>query len=116
MNNDTHVYPLNDLRGHVTKGVECPCNPTIEVIGKNLLIIHNAFDNREVVEEAIAIMNNEDGDNKICCSNCRGEVMEFSIPNDIWNFVVRKNGRETNNEYLCENCWFTKLRETLGLI
>jgi len=59
VNNDTHVFPLNDLREHVTEGVDCPCNPTVEVIGASLLIIHNAFDNREVIEQAIDIMNNE---------------------------------------------------------
>ena len=59
VSNDTHVYPLNDLHEHITEGVECPCNPTVEVIGASLLIIHNAFDNREVIEQAIDIMNNE---------------------------------------------------------
>ena len=57
MNNDVHVYPLNDLHEHIIEGVECLCNPTVEVIGADLLRIHNAFDNREVIEEAVAIMN-----------------------------------------------------------
>ena len=58
--NDTHVYPLNDLREHILEGVDCPCEPTVEVIGASLLIIHNAFDHREIVEQAIAIMNGDD--------------------------------------------------------
>lgn len=51
MSNDRHVYPLNDLLPHVTEGTECPCDPKIEVIGANLLIVHNSFDGREFREE-----------------------------------------------------------------
>lgn len=54
---DIHVYPINDLREHVVIGVDCPCEPCVEVIGANLLVIHNAFDNREIIEQAIDIMN-----------------------------------------------------------
>ena len=60
MSDDVNVYPLNDLQEHITEGaegVECPCSPSVEVIGASLLIIHNAFDHREVVEQAIDIMN-----------------------------------------------------------
>ena len=57
MNNDTHIYPLNDLQEHITEGIECQCNPIIEVIGADLLIIHNAFYNREIIEEAVFVMN-----------------------------------------------------------
>lgn len=49
--NDTHVYPLNDLREHVTVGTECPCQPRVEVHGAELLVIHNSYDFREVFEE-----------------------------------------------------------------
>lgn len=64
-NNDQHVYPLNDLREHIIEGVDCPCNPTVEVVGANLLIIHNAFDHREIVEQAIEIMNGDENDTRI---------------------------------------------------
>jgi hypothetical protein len=57
MNNDIHVLPLYDLKPHIEIGVDCPCRPTIEAIGANLLIIHNAWDNREVFEQAIEAMN-----------------------------------------------------------
>ena len=50
---DTHVYPLNDRREHITEGTECPCNPRIEIIGASLLIIHNAWDNREMFEQIV---------------------------------------------------------------
>lgn len=56
---DVHVYPENDLQEHVLTGTCCPCEPTVEVMGASLLIIHNAFDHREVIEQAIDIMNGE---------------------------------------------------------
>jgi hypothetical protein len=56
---DVHVYPENDLREHVTVGTDCPCDPMVEVVGANLLIIHYAFDHREIVEQAIDIMNSD---------------------------------------------------------
>jgi hypothetical protein len=58
--NDIHVYPLNDLQEHVVDGPGCPCEPRIEVEGAVLIYIHNAWDHREIVEEAIRIMNGED--------------------------------------------------------
>lgn len=58
--NDIHVYPVNDLQEHVLVGVDCPCDPDVEVIGATLLIVHNAFDHREIIEQAIDIMNGED--------------------------------------------------------
>lgn len=53
MNNpeDQHVYPLNDTREHITDGPGCPCVPRVEVIGANLLYVHNSWDFREVFEE-----------------------------------------------------------------
>ncbi len=56
---DVHVYPLDDLQEHVTVGTDCPCEPTVTVEGAVLLIIHNAFDHREIIEQAIDIMNGD---------------------------------------------------------
>lgn len=53
---DMHVYPLDDLKEHDTSGTDCHCNPRIEVIGGSLLIIHNAYDHREIIEEANEIL------------------------------------------------------------
>jgi hypothetical protein len=60
MADDIHVYPLNDLHEHVTDGPGCPCEPRVDVEGATLIYIHNAFDHREIVEEAVRIMNGED--------------------------------------------------------
>jgi hypothetical protein len=57
--NDVHVYPVNELKEHNLTGTDCPCEPTIEVVGANLVIIHNAWDHREIIEQAIDAMNEE---------------------------------------------------------
>lgn len=41
-----HVYPLRDLRDHITNGGPCPCMATT-VDG---VTIHNSYDGREVGE------------------------------------------------------------------
>jgi hypothetical protein len=42
-----HVYPLNDLREHITDGEEpCWCRPVIA----EGVIIHNSMDGREAFE------------------------------------------------------------------
>lgn len=59
---DIHVYPLDNLQEHITDGPGCPCEPTVTVEGAALLYVHNAFDHREIVEQAIDIMNGVDQD------------------------------------------------------
>jgi hypothetical protein len=58
---DVHVYPLNDHWEHILDGTECPCEPRVETEGSTLIIVHNAWDHREIVEQAIDIMNGVDG-------------------------------------------------------
>jgi hypothetical protein len=58
-NNDVHVYPELDRYPHDLEGTDCPCKPTIEVHGANLVIIHNAWDHREYFEQAVDAMNVE---------------------------------------------------------
>lgn len=41
----------------------------------------------------------------IPCCLCKGPVMEFSVPSDVWNAVVRRHGPETDKEYLCVVCF-----------
>ena len=50
----------------------------------------------------------------IPCCECGGEVVEFTVPNDIWNLVMRPDGKETDREYLCWNCWYEKLRNKMA--
>jgi hypothetical protein len=51
-----HVTPVNDLRGHNTEDTICECEPIINVINGDLLIIHNAFDQREILEQVNEIL------------------------------------------------------------
>lgn len=51
-----HVYPLNDLKPHDTESIYCDCNPMID--WTNRLVIHHAWDHREAVEEAEALLQN----------------------------------------------------------
>jgi hypothetical protein len=48
----SHVYPLNDEKPHELQGTTCPCGPRVEWDHPEALVIHNAFDCREIVEEA----------------------------------------------------------------
>ena len=53
---DIDVLPIGE--NHAC-GAKCVCEPNVEVIGANLVIVHNSFDKREFIEKAIAIMNGE---------------------------------------------------------
>ena len=56
----THITPLNDLKEHEHEGSTCHCNPSVEIIKDtgDLLVIHNSYDGREVVEQAKDIIYN----------------------------------------------------------
>jgi hypothetical protein len=54
---DIHVFPLDDLQEHMTDGPGCSCDPCIEIEGDTIIYVHNAFDHREIVEQAIDILN-----------------------------------------------------------
>jgi len=61
----THVYPTDDLVTHWVDegdGDSCPCQPTVRFEGDSAIIIHNAWDHREIIEQANEILEGEDGD------------------------------------------------------
>ena len=66
MDGDIHVLPVNDLREHLDIGTGCSCNPTIELEGATLIIIHNAFDCREAIEEAKEIVDKLNRGEDVC--------------------------------------------------
>jgi hypothetical protein len=43
-----HILPKNDDKSHKDIGLDCPCNPRID--WNNMLVIHNAWDFRELKE------------------------------------------------------------------
>ncbi len=48
---------------------------------------------------------------EVPCAECSGPVHEFSVPDNLWNTVVRTEGKEHDKEYLCLNCFVEKLFE-----
>lgn len=51
-----HVLPINDLEPH-EETTTCKCDPIVEFINDNILVIHNSFDGREGVEIVNEILN-----------------------------------------------------------
>ena len=47
----THVLPIDDLKPHNEEGTECDCVPIIEEYEHGVVVIHNAYDGRELGEE-----------------------------------------------------------------
>jgi hypothetical protein len=53
-----HILPTNDLREHEELST-CKCVPRVDVQENgDILIIHNSFDGREVIEMFTEIINN----------------------------------------------------------
>lgn len=50
-----------------------------------------------------------DGTSSIPCARCNGPVVEFVIPSDIWNAVIRPDGRERDDEHICYDCWLAAI-------
>lgn len=46
-----HVYPLGDLKEHVTDGSECWCRPIID--DADMIVLHNSLDRRELYENIL---------------------------------------------------------------
>jgi len=56
------VVPLNDLREHKDFETTCECNPRVEWINGEMLIIHNAFDQREIIEKVNEILKDDESE------------------------------------------------------
>lgn len=71
----------------------------------------------DIGREGVLMLSLYQNDNvsEVPCDICGGKVIEFSIPNDIWNKVIRLDGHEHDKEYLCMDCFFEALRRALGL-
>lgn len=52
-----HILPIGDSDEHEESSM-CKCKPTVkEEEGGGILIVHNSFDGREGLEQAIEILN-----------------------------------------------------------
>lgn len=92
-----------------------------EALAKEIAIFHDTERRRELARQAEGerqrILSTYPADeiSGIPCDICGGDVIEFSIPNDIWNKVIRLDGHEHDKEYLCMACFFDALRTALAL-
>ncbi len=50
----------------------------------------------------------------IPCARCGGGVVEFSVPNDLWNQVIRPDGRDRIDEHMCLGCWHSAVLDRLS--
>ena len=49
-----HIYPVNDIREHLTKLPHtCWCDPELQIEDDGLFIVHNSLDGRELYENGI---------------------------------------------------------------
>jgi hypothetical protein len=51
-----HVLPISDLKEH-TEETTCECHPRIIFENGNMIIIHNAFDCRDLKEQLLDDLN-----------------------------------------------------------
>jgi hypothetical protein len=70
----------------------------------------------EHLDEIIEIEKSKNEFGKISeipCAICRGEVIEFSIPNYIWNKIMRSKsgGHEHDKDHICFDCFKKKFIE-----
>ena len=47
-----HVLPIDDLKEH-TEDTVCECHPKVIFENGNMIIVHNAFDKRELKEQLL---------------------------------------------------------------
>lgn len=54
----TNIIPVNDLKEHIGS-VGCECSPKVIFEEGEMIVVHNSYDRRELIEEAIEIINEE---------------------------------------------------------
>ena len=53
-----YVYPINDFE-YLTLDSTCKCTPTIKEEYGQMIVVHNSYDCREAVEEALEIIKQQ---------------------------------------------------------
>ena len=46
-----HVTPTNDLFPHNEIGTLCDCKPEVEFVEDRIVVTHNAWDGRDLIDE-----------------------------------------------------------------
>jgi hypothetical protein len=54
-----NVYPTNDLEEHILDST-CKCKPKIVFENGEMIIVHNSFDQRELIEELLPYFNKDE--------------------------------------------------------
>ena len=57
-----HVYPIDDFKDHLLEST-CDCNPAVTIQNGEMIICHNSFDGREIIEEVNEILNTKINNN-----------------------------------------------------
>lgn len=47
-----HIIPLNDLEEHEESST-CKCDPSAQIVNEEIIITHNSFDRRELIEKLL---------------------------------------------------------------
>lgn len=46
-----NILPMNDLKEHIEESI-CECGPSVEILENgDMMIIHNSYDGREILEQ-----------------------------------------------------------------
>ena len=51
-----HVLPVDDLELHDEEGTTCKCKPRVEFVEGGIIVVHNAYDQRETIEQVNNIL------------------------------------------------------------
>ena len=51
-----HIMPIDDIKPHYDSP-DCTCQPRRELIENTVIYIHNSWDGREILEQAIHYLN-----------------------------------------------------------
>ena len=54
-----NVYPTNDLEEHILDST-CKCKPKVIFENGEMILVHNSFDQRELIEEVLKYFNKEE--------------------------------------------------------
>ena len=47
-----NILPTNDLKEH-TESEKCDCKPKIKYVNRSIIIVHNSYDGRDIIEKEI---------------------------------------------------------------
>ena len=93
--------------------IQCDCGCAIGCAwdGEKNICPQCLFDRIAELEKVIESMPYPVSPTK--CDRCAGPVYDFTVSNDLWNHVVRKDGPETYREYLCLTCFHAMVADRI---